>query len=90
MCTMLRSELNTNHVGVKRNSCILSVTYPRPKLNFLARKVCAKAFNFRRFEIQAFLKRKQKPVFLCRIQTKAADIYKEVRQHCNFLFLDLL
>ena len=85
MGTMLRSELNTNHVGVKRNSCILSVTYPHPKLNFLACRVYAKAFDFRRFEIQAFLKHKQKPLFLCRMQTKAADIYKEVRQHCQLL-----
>ena len=27
MCSILSNEMNTNHVGIKRNTCILSVTF---------------------------------------------------------------
>ena len=54
MCTIPSSELSTNHVGIKGNSCILSVNFP--KFEFLTRRVYANAFYFARFEIQAFLK----------------------------------
>ena len=38
--------------------------------------------NFKELTVRVFLERKQKPIFCCRIYTKAGDIYKEASQLC--------
>ena len=88
MCTILSRELNKNRVDIIRSSCILNITLS--KMEFLTCSVFVNEIFFARRGIRAFLKHKSKPLFLCRIKTKAADIYRETRQHCHVLVSSII
>ena len=52
MCTILSGELGTNNVGIKRDSCILSVTFI--KIEFLTCRLYANAFHLLLFGFEHF------------------------------------
>ena len=74
MCTILSSELSelsTNHVGIKRDGCILSVTFP--KIEFLTCRLYANAFHLLLFGFEHFwsmiiiLSKRKQPIFAQRL-----------------------